>query len=94
MVLLPFEYFFEGYKTNQDIATEIINELSVSFNAMKKYRITQTQLDLYFMFKSKDYMVIVEANDDISFYDLVPCTCSDLFECLYEEGNPLPVIDE
>ena len=44
MVLLPFEYYFEGCKTNQDIAKEIINELSVSFNAMKKYRITQTHL--------------------------------------------------
>lgn len=84
MVLLPFEYFFEGYKTNQDIAKEIINELSISFNAMRKYRITQTQLDLYFMFKSKDYMIIVRANDDISFYDLVPYTCSDLFDSLYE----------
>ena len=39
-------------------------------------------------------MVIVEANDVISFYDLVPCTCSDLFEYLYEEGSPFPVIDE
>ena len=94
MVLLPFEYFFEGYKTNQDIAKEIINELSISFNAMRKYRITQTQLDLYFMFKSKDYMIIVRANDDISFYDLVPYTCSDLFDSLYEEGSPLPIIDE
>lgn len=94
MILLPFEYYFVGYKTNQDVAKEIINELSVSFNAMRKYRITQTQLDLYFMFKSKDYMVIVEANDDISFYDFVPYTCSDLFDSLYEEGSPLPIIDE
>ena len=39
-------------------------------------------------------MVIVETNDVISFYDLVPCTCSDLFEYLYEEGSPFPVIDE
>ena len=94
MILLPFEYYFVGYKTNQDVAKEIINELSVSFNAMRKYRITQTQLDLYFMFKSKDYMVIVEANDDISFYDLVPYTCSDLFDYLYEEGSPFLIIDE
>ena len=94
MILLPFEYYFVGYKTNQDVAKEIINELSVSFNVMRKYRITQTQLDLYFMFKSKDYMVIVEANDDISFYDLVPYICSDLFDYLYEEGSPFPIIDE
>lgn len=94
MILLPIEYYFVGYKTNQDVAKEIINELIVSFNAMRKYRITQTQLDLYFMFKSKDYMVIVEANDDISFYDLVPYTCSDLFDYLYEEGSPFPIIDE
>lgn len=94
MVLLPFEYYFDGCQTDEDTAKEIINKLNVPFDVMREYRITQTQCDLCFMFKSKDYMVIVEANDDISFYDLVPCTCSDLFECLYEEGSPLPVIDE
>lgn len=94
MVLLPSEYYFDGCQTDEDVAKEIINKLNAPFNVMREYRITQTQCDLYFIFKSKRYMVIVEANDDISFYDLVPCTCSDLFEYLYEEGSPLPVIDE
>lgn len=94
MVLLPFEYFFEGYKTNQDIAKEIINKLNAPFNVMREYRITQTQCDLYFMFKSKRYMVIVDANKDVCFYDMVPYNCSDLFEDLFKTGHVWPVIDE
>ena len=56
--------------------------------------ITQTQCDLYFIFKSKRYMVIVDANKDVCFYDMVPYNCSDLFEDLFKTGHVWPVIDE
>ena len=54
----------------------------------------KSDLLIWALFDAYDYMVIVEANDDISFYDLVPYTCSDLFDYLYEEGSPFPIIDE
>ena len=94
MVLLPFEYCFDGCQTDEDIAKEIINKLNAPFNVMREYRITQTQCDLYFMFKSKRYMVIVDANKDVCFYDMVPYNCSDLFEDLFKTGHVWPVIDE
>ena len=73
---------------------EIINKLNAPFNAMREYRITQTQYDLYFIFKSKRYMVIVDANKDVWFYDMVPYSCSDLFDSLFRIGHDWPVIDE
>lgn len=94
MVLLPFEYYFDGCQTDEDIAKEIINKLDAPFNVMREYRITQTQCDLYFTFKSKRYMVIVDANKDVCFYDMVPYNCSDLFEDLFKIGHVWPVIDE
>ena len=94
MVLLPSEYYFDGCQTDEDVAKEIINKLNAPFNVMREYRITQTQCDLYFMFKSKRYMVIVDANKDVCFYDMVPYNCSDLFEDLFETGHVWPVIDE
>lgn len=67
MVLLPSEYYFDGCQTDEDVAKEIINKLNAPFNVMREYRITQTQCDLYFIFKSKRYMVIVDANKDVAF---------------------------
>lgn len=94
MVLLPSEYYFDGCQTDEDVAKEIINKLNAPFNVMREYRITQTQCDLYFIFKSKRYMVIVDANKDVCFYDMVPYNCSDLFEDLFKTGHVWPVIDE
>lgn len=39
-------------------------------------------------------MVIVDANKDVCFYDMVPYNCSDLFEDLFKTGHVWPVIDE
>lgn len=94
MVLLPSEYYFDGCQTDEDVAKEIINKLNAPFNVMREYRITQTQCDLYFIFKLKRYMVIVDANKDVCFYDMVPYNCSDLFEDLFKTGHVWPVIDE
>ena len=94
MVLLPFEYYFDGCQTDEDTAKEIINKLNVPFNVMREYRITQTLCDLYFIFKSKSHMVIVDANKDVCFYDMVPYNCSGLFEYLFKTGHFWPVIDE
>lgn len=94
MILLPFEYYFDEYQTNEDIVKEIINKLNVPFNVMREYRMAQTQCDLYFIFKSKRYMVIVDANKDVCFYDMVPYNCSGLFEYLFRTGHVWPVIDE
>lgn len=47
---------------------------------MGEFRNSQVNdLDLYFIFKSKKYMVIIDANDDIRLYDMVACECSELF---------------
>ena len=94
IILLPFEYYFNECQTDENIAKEIIKKFNVPFNAMREYRITQTQCDLYFIFKSKGYMVIVDANKDVCFYDMVPYSCSDLFDSLFRIGHFWPVIDE
>ena len=94
MVLLPFEYYFDGYETEEDIAKEIINTLKIPLDVMREYRMTQTQCDLYFIFKSQKYMIIVDANKDLCFYDMMPYDCSDLFDWLFRNGNEWPVIDE
>ena len=39
MVLLPFEYYFDGCQTDEDTAKEIINKLNVLFTFRLKYEI-------------------------------------------------------
>lgn len=83
LFFIPYNYYLQNTKTNEDIAIFIVNCISEDLEGLLEYRKSKVNFDTYISFISDDYFIIAkERNKKLFLYDMIHTKKSVLFDYL------------
>lgn len=88
LFFLPYDYYFDEFETDPDVAKFIARCISEDLKGVLEYRKTKVEKDTYISFVSKEHFIITqEKNNALEFYDMIKTSTSNLYDYLFHVGR-------